>query len=792
MTSTTLTQPAIHPPSPEASERFRPTGKHVGLQRRRLTITGAVQGVGFRPFVYTLATQLRLSGWVVNTRHGISLEIEGSPEQLETFQQRLGAELPAPAAIETIEAQSIGAEGGAQFVIRPSDDQGAPTAVVLPDLATCEACLVECCDPSNRRFRYPFINCTHCGPRFSIIEQLPYDRAKTTMRRFAMCNDCRAEYDDPMNRRFHAEPNACPACGPQLQLWDAAGGVIASRDEALIRAAQAIRDGRIVAVKGLGGFHLMADARNEKAVQRLRLRKGREAKPFALMYPSMEMIEAHAEVTKDERYVLQSTVAPIVLVRRRREHIQIAEAVAPKNPWLGVMLPMTALHHLLLRELEFAVVATSGNLSEEPICTDEREALQRLASVADVWLVHDRPIARHVDDSVVRIVANRPLLLRRARGYAPLPVNLAGEPPPCLAVGAHLKNTVAIAVGDQAVLSQHLGDLETPQAIDGFTRAIESLQTFYATMPTMIACDLHPDYESSRWAKRQARPVVPIQHHVAHVLSCMADNELSDAVLGVAWDGTGLGSDGMIWGGEYFAVDDRKVERVAHLRPFRLPGGEQAIREPRRSALGLLIAMEPDTLTLFPRLAPIASLTDRERAVLAAMLSRGVQSPWTTSIGRLFDAVASLLNLHHGRQFEGQAAMALEHAAERAETDDSYSMPLIPCTIFHEANFHQQLDWEPLVRGILSDLKMLVPPAIIAAKFHNALAETIVTVAHHLGLPRVVLSGGCFQNRVLTERAILRLRREDLEPFWHRQVPPNDGGIALGQLAAVARSRSVS
>ncbi|MDW8241321.1 MAG: carbamoyltransferase HypF, partial [Acidobacteriota bacterium] len=515
-------------------------------KRLRITIRGAVQGVGFRPFVYRLANEMGLPGWVLNSPQGVFIEVEGNAPELETFLLRIEREKPPRSFIQSLEYSFLDPVGYTTFEIRHSDESGEKTALVLPDIATCSDCLREIFDPTNRRHRYPFTNCTNCGPRFTIIEALPYDRPNTTMKHFAMCNECRSEYENPLDRRFHAQPNACPRCGPHLELWDAGGKVLASHHDALGGAAAAIRDGRIVAVKGLGGFHLIVDARNEDAVVCLRRRKHREEKPFALMYPHLECVKEHCIVSELEERLLLSPESPIVLLRRRSEgrivRSAISPSVAPGNPYLGVMLPYTPLHHLLMAELGFPVVATSGNLSDEPICTDEQEALERLAGIADLFLIHNRPIARHVDDSVVRVMMGRELVLRRARGYAPLPIANCGvtdsqgtpslvqegtsSPTSMFAVGAHLKNTIAVSVGSQVFVSQHIGDLETAEAFEAFQRVIKSFHDLYNLRPSAVACDAHPDYLSTHYARRNGLPVISVQHHYAHVLSCMAENEL--------------------------------------------------------------------------------------------------------------------------------------------------------------------------------------------------------------------------------------------------------------------------
>jgi len=737
--------------------------------------------------VYRLATELRLSGWVVNSPQGVLVEVEGDRPGLDAFVLRVDRDKPPRAFIQSLESSFLDPIGLAGFAIRQSDGAGETSAVVPPDIATCPDCLRELFDPADRRHRYPFVNCTNCGPRFTIVDALPYDRSHTTMRHFAMCGDCRREYEDPRDRRFHAEPNACPACGPQLALWDHAGAVRATRHEALRLAAEALRGGKILALKGLGGFHLLVDARDQDAVLRLRQRKHREEKPLALMIPSVASAAACCEVSELEERLLRSPESPIVLLRRAapdqlRVPAPIADAVAPRNPCLGVMLPYTPVHHLLLRELGFPVVATSGNLSDEPICTREREAMERLGGVADLFLVHDRPIARHVDDSIVRVLLGRELVLRRARGYAPLPIHLERPLPPLLAVGAQLKNAVAASVGREVFVSQHIGDLETAQAFDAFRHVIASFETLYHLRPAAVAADAHPDYLSTRFALRAGLPVVRVQHHHAHVLACMAENALEAPCLGVAWDGTGFGLDGTVWGGEFLLITATGFRRVAHLRTFRLPGGEQAVREPRRAAIGLLHELFGDALFAMEELAPVRAFPPSERRVLQAMLARQINAPSTSAVGRLFDAVAATLGLHLGRQFEGQAAMELEWALGGIETDDAY-----PARI-SEGPAALILDWEPLVREVLSDARAHVPVARIAARFHNALIEGLVMVAKRMGEARVVLTGGCFQNRYLVERGVSRLRVEGFRPYWHQRIPPNDGGIALGQVVAASRA----
>ncbi len=764
----------------------------MNSERLKAVVRGAVQGVGFRPFIYGLARRLGLRGWVSNTAQGVLIEVEGPRVQLHEFLLRLENERPARAIIQGLEFSFLEEAGYEDFEIRESDDSGEKSAFVLPDIATCADCLRELFEPGNRRYLYPFTNCTNCGPRYSIIESLPYDRPNTSMKQFEMCAECQHEYNDPANRRFHAQPNACPTCGPRLQLWDRAGKVLAERHEALLQAAAAIRAGQIVALKAIGGFQLIADAGKEATLRRLRDGKCREEKPFALMYPGLESLRAHCRVGDLEARLLASPEAPIVLLQRSAGSASLARSVAPGNPNLGAMLPGSPLHHLLLRELGFPVVATSGNLSNEPICIDPLEALRRLGGIADLFLVHDRPIVRQVDDSVVRVVLEREMMLRRARGYAPLPVHLNRELPPVLAVGPHLKNTVALSIGKEIFVSQHIGDLETAEAWAAFRRVTADLQQLYEFAPETVACDLHPEYLSTKHAKTMAVPLAPVQHHYAHVLSCMAENELEGPVLGVSWDGTGLGLDGTIWGGEFLVVDGWPESRgaslpfirFAHLRHFRLPGGDAAVKQPRRAALGLLWEIFGERLfeheeTRFVR----QHSSDLELKMIRQMLANGVNAPLTSSAGRLFDAVASILGLRQRSHFEGQAAMELEFAI-RPGVEADYGIKLLEKGAL-------MVDWQPMMLQMLEELRRGESVPRMAAKFHNTLAEMIVAVARRAEREHVVLTGGCFQNKYLIERSARRLRQEGFRPFWHQRIPPNDGGVALGQVVGAARARAL-
>ncbi|RME90234.1 MAG: carbamoyltransferase HypF [Verrucomicrobia bacterium] len=782
-------------------------------QRLRVVIRGAVQGVGFRPFVYRLARELGLGGWVSNTVQGVFIEAEGSEAALRLFLDRLEREKPPRSFIQSLEATHLPPEGEREFAIRPSQSGGRRTALVLPDIATCPECLAEVFDPRDRRHRYPFTNCTHCGPRFSIIEALPYDRPNTSMRRFPMCRACRQEYEDPANRRFHAQPNACPDCGPQLAWWDRRGRVLAGREEALQAAARALREGAIVAVKGLGGFHLMVRADDAGAVARLRQRKRRGPKPFAVMAPDLEAVRGVCRVDAVEERALRGPEAPIVLLRRARfDAAEVAPEVAPGNPWLGVMLPYTPLHHLLVRETGGWVVATSGNVSDEPICIDEREAVERLGGIADFFLVHDRPIVRPVDDSLLRVVLGREMLLRRSRGYAPLPIVVKEPLPPVIAMGTHLKNTVAVAEGREVFLSQHLGDLENIAALTAFERATHDLVRLMAIQPKLAAHDAHPDYASSQAAQATGLPTVCVQHHYAHVLACMAENNAPAPALGVSWDGAGLGLDGEIWGGEFLLVTEDGFKRVGCLRSFPLPGGEKAIKEPRRTALGLLFAMRGGAIFQREDLAPLKEFPPAERRVLKEALERGVNCPPTTSAGRLFDAVASILGLRQIAAYEGQAATDLEFAMEPDDAEDSYPYGVtledahgpgangepLPCPDHRECHAFElapqilRIDWQPIIEAIFRDLECGEGVWAISARFHNTLSDIIVDMARRIGVKRVLLTGGCFQNHYLLERTVTRLRTDGYEPFWHQRVPPNDGGIALGQAVAAGRETARS
>lgn len=749
--------------------------------RLRICLNGIVQGVGFRPFVHRRATQLGLAGWVANSTQGVTIEVEGQRGLLDQFVRSIQAAPPTNAVVTSIEIEDLPPRGEVAFSVLDSETAGARSTQVVPDLATCDECLEELFDPNDRRYRYPFINCTSCGPRYSIVESLPYDRGRTTMRGFEMCAMCRNEYQDPAHRRFHAEPNACPECGPQIFLWDSSGKQLVSRDKALLATVAALRKGRIVAVKGIGGFHLLVDAGNETAVRRLRAAKRREEKPFAVMFPTLTDVREQCTVSVEEETLLCERARPIVLLRNTGT--AIASSVAPGNARLGALLPYSPLHYLLMHELRMPVVATSGNLSDEPIVSDETAVVERLRGVADLFLVHDRPIVRPLDDSVAQVVLGAPQLLRRARGYAPAPIAAGNLATGIVAYGSHVKATVAVTCGAGTVLSHHIGDLETVAARSAYDTASADIVRLFGVRPRLAACDLHPDYASSQAAQTSDLPVVAVQHHVAHVAACMAEHSLVPPVLGVAWDGVGYGTDGALWGGEFLGIDETGWHRVAHLRPFRLPGGEAAVREPARAALGLLFTAYGDGAVGMTDLAPVARFTRSERAVILRMLVHDINSPVTTSAGRLFDAFAALCRLQQRSGYEGQAAAALEWCATDCDESGGYVLP-----VCETAQGPLMVDWEPALTAALADLRSGKPAGAVSASLHGALARAIADVAKLLGAQRVVLTGGCFQNILLTEKAVAELRAVGCEPFWHRRVPPNDGGIAFGQAVWAAWS----
>ena len=781
---------------------------HGVVVRRVIGIRGIVQGVGFRPFVHGLAHELVLAGSIRNVGGGVRIEIQGAAEAVETFTRRVRDEAPPLATIDTVEVTQLEpSEDAAGFVILDSDAPSSRLTPVSPDVATCDDCLTDLWDPANRRHRYPFTNCTNCGPRFTIVRDVPYDRPATTMARFALCADCAREYDDPRDRRFHAQPNACPVCGPSLTLVDAAGVVLAREDHALAAVRAAIAEGRIVAIKGIGGFHLACDASNEDAVRRLRVRKGRGEKPFACMAASLGIIARYADVTPDDAVLLTGRARPIVLLRARQATTcALAASVAPRQSALGFLLPYTPLHYLLLegshrdasRSAPTGVgdvpwVMTSGNRSEEPIARTNAEALERLGDLADVFLLHDRDIHVTCDDSVVRSAGRDAIPIRRSRGYAPFPVRLVRHVAPVVAVGGELKATCCVTRDDAAFLSQHVGDMANVETLAAFEHIVDHLCTLFRVQPQAIVCDLHPGYVSMQWAEQRARrdglPLIRVQHHHAHAAAVMAEHRHDGAtpIIALTYDGTGYGTDGAIWGGEILVADYATFERVAHLAPIALPGGDSAIRHPARIALAHLYAAG---LPWDEDLAPVRAASETERRVLAQQCASGFGTVRTTSMGRLFDAVAALLGLSPTASYEGQAAMELEALADTAGA--SAGRQVLRFEVRH--GDATELDPGPVLHGMIAALRRGAAPADLAAAFHDAVAHVSLEVCTSLrrtrGLDEVALSGGVFQNARLLRATMAELTDAGFRVMAHRRVPPNDGGLALGQAAIATLGRS--
>jgi hydrogenase maturation protein HypF len=762
--------------------------------RTQILVRGIVQGVGFRPFIYSLAGKGSLKGKVLNNATGVLIDVEGEAQAIERFVNEIKLNPPPLSLIESIELSSQQILANFKdFRIVESDANGSKFMPISADIATCADCLGEMFDPANRRYRYPFINCTNCGPRFTIIENVPYDRAQTTMREFEMCADCRAEYENPLNRRFHAEPTCCPACGPQIFL-------ISNESEPpnfngnqpvnpIEQAKRLLKDGKILAVKGIGGFHLVCDAANEQAVETLRSRKHREDKPFALMANSLEVIEKYCVVSEAESELLLSEKRPIVLLAKKPD-AEIAEAIAPRVNSLGFMLPYTPLHHLLLENLDKPLVMTSGNISDEPICYEDAEARARLNKIADYYLLHNRRIHIRTDDSIVRAAkhqskiqnSNSEIVLRRSRGFAPAPVKTSFRfKNQILACGAELKNTFCLTRDNYAFLSHHIGDLENLETLKSFTSGIEHYKRLFNLAPEIIAYDLHPEYLSTKYALALEAEKIGVQHHHAHIASCLADNGADGEVIGVAMDGTGFGTDGKIWGGEFFIADFRAAERIAHLAYVPLAGGTKAIKEPWRiAAVYLQKTFGDEFLNL--DLPFVQNLNLKEWKTLRSMIRSGTNCPETSSMGRLFDAVSSLLCLRNAVNYEGQAAIELEMIAGAGQARN-YEFEIVQGGI---------IKTEAVIRKAVEDLLNAVPSSQISAGFHLAVADLIAKIARQArderNLHRVALSGGVFQNMFLLERVSQKLAEEGFEVLTHRRVPANDGGIALGQ-AAIANAR---
>jgi hydrogenase maturation protein HypF len=754
--------------------------------RTRARVEGTVQGVGFRPFVYRVAHEQGLAGYVLNDEHGVLLEVEGEPESVRRFFARVRAEAPPLASVDAVRCETVNPVGEPEFTIRASERAGPPDALIVPDCATCADCLAELADPADRRHRYPFINCTNCGPRFTIVRDVPYDRPLTTMAPFHMCAACRREYEDPRDRRFHAQPNACPVCGPRVRLLDAGGAEIGTGDPVAATAAR-LAAGAIVAVKGLGGYHLVCDAANKRAVAALRARKHREDKPFALMASDATAAAELIEVSAQAQALLESPARPIVLARRRPQ-AAVAAAVAPGAPELGVMLPYTPLHHLLVGDFApGALVMTSANVSDEPIAYRDADALARLGEIADLFCVHDRAIQTRTDDSVVRSVAlggrSRALMLRRSRGFVPARLSLpVAAPAPLLACGAEQKNTFCVAKGDRAWVSHHIGDLEHVATLGAFREGIDHFQRLFAVTPEAVAHDLHPGYLSTEYAlERDGVQLIGVQHHHAHLAACLAEHRAcADPAVGAIFDGTGYGEDGTVWGGELLVGDLLGYERAGWLRPVPMPGAGAAIRQPWRMAWAWLTEAfgEPQPL---PRQLS-AAVEESRWSKMAQVAASPAVSPLTSSMGRLFDAVAALCGLRAEVSYEGQAAIELEAAAWRAGAGvGAYRATLS--------------DPRPAVRELVADLRSGADAAVVAARFHGAISAATVSalarIAGERGLGTVVLSGGVFQNRRLLESVADGAEAAGLRVLIPERLPPNDGGISFGQ-AAVAAARLAS
>ncbi|MGO9687106.1 MAG: carbamoyltransferase HypF [Syntrophobacteraceae bacterium] len=768
--------------STEETRLLQPESAAGGETGRRVLVKvrGIVQGVGFRPFIFQLARRCGLNGWVRNQSDGVEIEVAGPAESVRDFIGSISSEPPPLARIVTIETTCLPYQHLEGFKIIGSRTLESRSTLISPDACTCADCLGELLDPLDRRFRYPFINCTNCGPRYTIIKDIPYDRDKTTMAHFQMCPECRREYDDPLDRRFHAQPNACWECGPGVWLEDAQGNRIAARDEAVVKTVALLDAGSIVAIKGLGGFHLAVKATDEAAVSRLRSRKIREQKPFAVMFPELDDIRRCCHLNGEEENLLKSPARPIVLLARRSTEtgLPVAGSVAPKNRYLGVFLPYTPLHSLLYENAPYrALVMTSGNQSDEPIAMADADARSRLSGIADYFLFHDRDIYMRCDDSVSRILGGSSRPMRRARGYAPLPVFLRDSGPSVLGTGAELKNTVCLTRGNEAFVSQHIGDLENLETLRSFEHAIAHLERILEIEPQLIVHDLHPDYLNTQWAiKRVDLPREAVQHHHAHIAAVMAERGLEGAVIGLALDGTGFGTDGTIWGGEILRVDNLGFERLGHFRQVLLPGGAKAIKEPWRTALSYLWSIDPEGIE--HRFADfLAAWPNPDAKIVLQMLSRRFNCPPTSSCGRLFDAAAALCGIRRSVNYEGQAAIELEQAIE---PDDGY----------YEGRLENGLDsilidQFPIIEALIEDVGRGVPAGKIAARFHNGvirtLSEAAMIAAGKTGLNRVALSGGVFQNAYLSERLERDLCKMGLEVYSHIEVPANDACISLGQ-----------
>jgi len=755
------------------------------LHGATIKVRGVVQGVGFRPFVYQLAARHGLTGWVRNTSGEVEIELSGGREAITAFVKALEREAPPLARIEEASVERHPPGRYTAFEIRESEPQQGRYQLVSPDIATCDACLCELLDPKDRRYGYPFTNCTNCGPRFTIIEEVPYDRRRTTMSRFQMCPACQREYDDPADRRFHAQPNACPVCGPRLELLEG-DGTRAAGEATIARTAELLRQGRTVAVKGLGGFLLACDATNAEAVKRLRGRKSRPSKPFAIMVANLEEAVRHCHLSDIEAGLLTSQQAPIVLLRWRKNKSDIVREVAPGLDYLGVMLPYTPLHHLLLRATGLPLVMTSGNLSEEPIAKDNEEALERLRGIADCFLVHDRDVYSRYDDSVFMVEEGIPRALRRARGYAPYPIHLAFEARQALGCGAELKNTFCITRGKHAFISQHIGDMENAETLQHFESTLELYERLFRLDPRIVAYDLHPEYLATKYALALAetRPdliLVAVQHHHAHIASCLAEHGVSGPVIGVALDGLGYGSDGTLWGGEFLIADLAGFRRAGHFENVPMPGGAAAIVRPYRMAVSYMHTLLGDGR--WREVPSLSHIDTREAEVILRQIERGLNAPLTSSCGRLFDAVSAIAGVRGVVDYEAQAAIELEMAAP--PESQVATLGRYPFSIEGASAGCHIVRLGRLIEGVVEDAQRGISKPSISGKFHNTIAAVIADMCRILrretGISTVALSGGVFQNRLLFRVSVAALRREGFEVLTHRLVPANDGGLSLGQ-----------
>jgi hydrogenase maturation protein HypF len=742
--------------------------------RLKLQITGLVQGVGFRPFVFRLAEEMGLAGYILNDTTGVLIEVEGVKQKLDEFITRIDKEKPDISKIYSLQFTFLEDTGYEKFEIRKSEETGDKRVSILPDIAACEECLAEVTDPKNRRFIYPFTNCTNCGPRFTIIQNLPYDRKNTSMKDFTLCADCEKEYNLSTYRRFHAQPNACHVCGPWISLYDSKGNLICEKYDAVEKVVNLIRKGNIVAVKGIGGYHLICDATNEEAVIRLRTRKLRDEKPMAVMFPNLYTIKKETIINESEERAINSIEKPIVIVKKNKK-TAIADSVSPHNTTVGVFLPYTPLHYILLRKLKKPVVATSANITDEPIVKDEKDAFARLSNITDYFLVHNRDIIRRCDDSVVRIAAERHVPIRRSRGFAPLPITLPFKlKKNALSLGPYMNNTVALGIDDKIYISQHIGDLDTPLAMKFYEETIQDFLRLFDIVPELVIADLHPGYYSTKFGEQHFKDkLIKIQHHFAHILSCMAENDIPNnaEVIGFAFDGTGYGLDGTIWGSEVMIASHKGFKRAFHLRPYKLPGGDKAVKEPCRTALSLLyetIGKEAMNIQYSP-------IPEKEKLFFLEMIKKDINSPVTTSMGRLFDGIASIIGLKQKISYHAQAAIALEQLALRSEETGSYPFSIEDGII----------DQRPLIETIINDLKSAIPKDIIAKKFHNTIIKIVIFTAELLRketkISRVALTGGVFQNSLLLEKSFYKLKERGFIPLIQQLVPPNDGGISLGQ-----------